>query len=141
MERDLSSVVNHETAGKDRKRLVHLIALAIRELNAHQDITSETRDLAAFIALSLIAIHNTIDRSVEPWEKRGYWIKADRYRTEWDWTLKLGNKMRESILNEDWAMVAISTVAIYEKLGDVKLPVRNKSGKFWGGSFNMLAKK
>jgi hypothetical protein len=114
MEENLSRVVNHETAGKVRNKLVQLIGLAIRELNAQSDINSETKDIVAFIALSLLAIHDTIDRSVEPWEKRGYWIKADRYRLEWSWTMQLGNVIKVSILNEDWGVVANSVAAINE---------------------------
>jgi hypothetical protein len=41
-----------------------------------------TKDLVAFIVLSLQEINNTIDSSVEAWEKRGYWIKADRFRMD-----------------------------------------------------------
>jgi hypothetical protein len=137
----LSTIVNHETAGKERRQMVRLIGFAIRELNTQHEITAETRDLAAFIALSLIAIHDSIDRSVEPWEKRGYWIKADRYRMEWEWTRKLGQQIKEHVLNEDWADVAILTASVAEKLGDVKLPKRNSNGNFWVGSMKVLKRR
>lgn len=134
----MSRIVNYETAGKERKHLVRLIGFAIRELFSQNDVSHETKDLAAFIALSLISIYKSIDKSVEAWEKRGYWIKADRYRMEWMWTENLGIKLKESVLEDDWAEVANIIAAIAKKLGDTKLPKQNSNGKFWHGAMNVL---
>lgn len=131
-------VVNLQTAGKDREQLMRITAHAIRELNSQQEINHETEDLAAFIALSLIAIHETIDRSVEPWEKRGYWLKADRFRLDWAWSLHLGERMKESVLEEDWATVALTIASITEKLQAVKIPKRRLNEKPWKGSMKVL---
>jgi hypothetical protein len=134
----LGRVVNLQTAGKDRKQLMRITALAIRELNDQQEVTQETGDLAAFIALSLIAIHQTIDRSVEPWEKRGYWLKADRFRMDWAWSLQLGEKLKEGVLAEDWVRVALTVASITEKLQAVRIPKRGLKGKLWKGSMKVL---
>jgi hypothetical protein len=69
-------VIKIEGAGKERKRLTRAVVLAIRELMQQTEPDSKTRDLAAFIALALLAIDETIDESVTPWEKRGYWLKS-----------------------------------------------------------------
>jgi hypothetical protein len=45
----------------------------------------ETKDMVAFIILALKEISSGIDQSVAAWEKRGYWVKADKYRLEWQW--------------------------------------------------------
>ena len=45
-----------------------------------------SRDLAAFIAISLEKIFETVETSVVAWEKKGYWVKADRFRLEWEWS-------------------------------------------------------
>jgi hypothetical protein len=137
----MSRIVNHETAGKERRQMVRLILFAIRELNSQKEISSETRDLAAFIAITLITIHDSIDRSVEPWEKRGYWIKADRYRMEWAWTLQLGNQIKEGVINEDWHHVANLVATVAEKFGEVKLPRDNSNGKFWEGAMKILEQR
>lgn len=137
----MGRVINLQTAGKERKELLRLIVLALRELNAQQEIDEETKDLAAFIALSLISIHESVDRSVEPWEKRGYWLKADRYRMDWAWSMTYGEKMKAGVLKEDWANVALAAGFIAEKLQDVKLPKRNNYGKPWIGSMKILENK
>lgn len=134
----MSRIINQDTAGNERRRLVRLVGLAIRELNSQREISLETKDLVAFIALSLLRMYESIDRSVEAWEKRGYWIKADRYRMEWEWTNRSGNKISASLLNEDWAQIANLTTFVAEKLGDIKLPKRNTSGRFWDGAMEAL---
>ena len=134
----MSRVINPETAGKERKQLSRAVVLAIRELMSQTETNANTRDLAAFIALALIAIHETIDGSVGAWEKRGYWIKADRFRMEWMWSESLGKKMEQAVLAEDWATVAATVVQIGEKLNSVKLPQRHRLGKPWIGAYKKL---
>lgn len=138
MEAQLGRVVNLHPVGKDRNQLMKMTAIAIRELNTQQEVTQETKDLAAFIALSLFAISATIDRSVEPWEKRGYWLKADRFRMDWAWSSQLGERMRIALLADDWAGVALTIASITEKLQAVKIPKRGLNGKPWIGSMKAL---
>ncbi|PIW20880.1 MAG: hypothetical protein COW33_00765, partial [Anaerolineae bacterium CG17_big_fil_post_rev_8_21_14_2_50_57_27] len=72
----MSRIINLESAGKERTRLTRAIVLAVRELARQSGPGAESRDLAAYLALSLRAIADTIDVSVAAWEKRGYWVKA-----------------------------------------------------------------
>src|SRR5947207_14918354 len=82
---ELSRVINPESAGKERPRLTKAIVLAVRELAKQKEVNDEARDLAAFIALALKTIAEGIDVSVVAWEKRDYWVKADKFRMEWMW--------------------------------------------------------
>ena len=137
----MGRVINLEGVGKERKQLVRAIILALRELTKQNEPDEKTRDLAAFIALCLDAIHNTIDESVGAWEKRGYWLKADRFRLEWAWTETLGQKMRKAVLEEDWPLVAITAAQVGEKFKDVKQPQRNRLGIPWNGAWKRLQSK
>ena len=98
----MSRVINPESAGKDRTRLSKAIVLAVRELAKQKDISEETKDLAAFIALALRTIADGIDASVVAWEKRDYWVKADRFRMEWMWSGQYADKMKVAIFTNDW---------------------------------------
>jgi hypothetical protein len=126
------------SASKDRILLEKGIILAIRELTVQSDMDSTTRDLLAYIVLSLKAIGETIDESVTAWEKRGYWIKADRYRMEWNWTANWGEEMGQAILHEDWGLVAKITAQVTQKLSKVKIAQRNRLGNPWTGSYEKL---
>ena len=134
----MGRLIKTETVGKDRNRLVRGIVVAIRELMRQEKPDDLTADLAAFIALALEAIVETIDGSVVAWEKRGYWVKADRFRMEWDWVGRLGGAMRLAVLSGDWAKVAEVAVQVAGKLSHVKVPVNHRLGTPWVGVFQRM---
>jgi hypothetical protein len=115
------------------------IVLALRELMGQQEVNDKTHDLAAFISISLENIFRNVEDSVIAWEKRGYWLKADRFRLDWEWCSVLGQSMREAALSEDWAAVARITARIAEKLTHVKLPARHHLGEPWVGAMKKLS--
>ncbi len=134
----MSRVIKTGSAGKDRVLLEKGIVVAIRQLTEQSGMDATTRDLLAYIALSLHAIGATIDESVAAWEKRGYWIKADRYRMEWTWASNWGEEMRQSILREDWDAVARITAQVTQKMSKVKIAQKNRLGTPWIGSYQKL---
>jgi hypothetical protein len=136
----LGRLIKTGTAGKDRVLLEKGIVVAVRELTKQTDLTDATYDILAYIALSLKAIANTIDSSVAAWEKRGYWLKADRYRMEWNWTIKMGDDLEKAILNMDWAIVSQMIAQITTKMSHIKVPIRNRLGTPWVGSMAKLKK-
>lgn len=134
----MGRVINPDGVGKERNRLIRAIVVALRELASQGAPDENTRDLAAFIALSLIAVDGTVERSVIPWEKRGYWIKADRFRLEWEWSGKVGNAMRQAVLGDDWGAVAQNAGIAAEKLSKVNVSTRHRMGKPWAGAWQKL---
>jgi hypothetical protein len=134
----LGRVINTNSAGKDRQLLEKGIVKALRELGRQEQLTETTHDLVAYIALSLIAIGETIDESVAAWEKRGYWLKADRYRMEWSWTSKLGEELKFILLGEDWGKVASLSAQVAQKMSKVNVPQKNRLGTPWVGSWKRL---
>ena len=135
----MSRVINPDSTGKQRTQLSKAIVLAVRELARQSDVTDQTRDLAAFIAIALQIISDGIEVSVTAWEKRDYWIKADKFRMEWAWAGQIAEKMRTSVLSEDWASVATLSAQIAQKLAKVQVSENHRLGKPWVGSFKQLA--
>ena len=134
----MGRVIKMNSAGKDRQLLEKGIVKAIRELGRQEQLAESTYDLVAYIALSLMAIGDTIDESVAAWEKRGYWLKADRYRMEWSWTSKLGEELKGALLQEDWGKVANIASKVTEKMSKVTVPEKNRLGTPWVGSWRRL---
>ena len=134
----MSRVINPDSAGKQRSRLVRLIALTVRELLRQPEPDDETRDMAIFIILSLDSIADSIDPSVEAWEKRGYWVKADRFRMEWTWAKKMADEMREALFVEDWGAVAMCAVQIAQQsqIGSITISLKHRMGTPWVGSWS-----
>jgi hypothetical protein len=135
----LSRIINPDSAGKDRNRLEKVTVLAIRELMKQTETNALTRDLAAFIVLALEGMAETIEPTVSAWEKRGYWLKADRFRLEWEWSERLGAKMRLAVTQEDWAAVAQLAVQAAMKLGDIQVAKNHRMGEPWVGAWKRLS--
>lgn len=134
----MSRLINPESAGKQRTQLTKGVVLAIRELMKQEQADENTRDLAAFIGLALIEIGETIDVSVQAWEKRGYWVKAERFRMEWEWVTQLGRGMLDALRAEDWNQVAMLSVRIAQRLQKVQVAERNRIGQPWIGAWQRL---
>lgn len=136
----MSRIINPESAGKDRTRLAKTCVVAIRELMKQAEPNDETRDLAAYVVLALQEMAATIEPSIEAWEKRGYWLKADRFRRDWAWCERLGNQMRQAVLAENWAEVAQLAVQVAQKLNGIQVSKNHRFGKPWVGARNLLAR-
>lgn len=134
----MGRLINPDSAGKERTQLTKGVVLAIRELAKQTEPGPEFRDLAAFISLALAKISDGIDASVAAWEKRGYWVKADKFRMEWLWSSQYAEKMKTALLAEDWAAVALVMTQTAQKLAKVQVPAGHRLGRPWVGAWKEL---
>ena len=137
----MSRVINPDSAGKDRARLSKVIVLAVRELAKQTEVTQEAKDIAAFISLALKTISEGIDASVAAWEKRDYWVKADRFRMEWMWAGQYADKLKVAIFTNDWGSVAMLSAQIAQKFGKIVIAQNHRLGKPWVGAFRQMVEK
>jgi hypothetical protein len=134
----MSSIINPESAGKERTQLTKAIVLAVRELAKQTEVTNDAKDMAAFITLALKNISEGIDVSVAAWEKRGYWVKADRFRMDWLWTGQYADKMKSAVLSDDWGTVAILAAQIAQKFNKIVVSENHRLDKPWAGAYERL---
>ncbi len=137
----MSRVINPDSAGKQRTQLTKAIVLAVRELARQTDTGATARDLAAFISIALQTISDGIEVSVAAWEKRDYWVKADKFRMEWAWAAPTAQKMQAAVSSDDWASVAMLSATIAQKFSKVQVSENHRLGKPWVGSFKLLNSK
>ena len=136
----MSRVINSESAGKDRTRLTKTVVIAIRELLRQKEPGDLSRDLIACILMSLDGIYDTVDASVEAWEKRGYWLKADRFRMDWQWTMLLADQMRPLVMAEKYGELIPLMVQVLQALDNVKVSDNHRLGTPWTGAWAELIK-
>lgn len=136
----MSRVINPDSAGKERTRLTKAIVISIRELAKQTEPGKEAKDLASFIALALLTIARGIDVSVAAWEKRNYWVKADRFRMDWAWAGQMGEKMKNAVLEDDWVSVATISGQIAQKLHKIKVSDKHRMGRPWVGNYQKLVR-
>ena len=135
----MSRVINPDSVGKERTRLSKSIVLCIRELAKAANVTPETKDQAAFIALALQSISEGIDVSVIAWEKRDYWVKADKFRMEWMWAGQIAAKLKEAVLGDDWATIAMLMPQIASRFSKGVVSDNHRLGKPWTSAYKLLA--
>ncbi len=134
----MSRIINIESVGKQRTQLTKAVALALRELSRQTSTGTEAQDLAAFIAIALETIAAGIDSSVAAWEKRGYWVKADRFRMDWAWAAPMASQMDAAVKAGDWPNIALLAARIASHLGRVLVSDHHRLGKPWRGAFERM---
>jgi hypothetical protein len=134
-------VVKVDGVGKQRGRLMKAITLALRELASRPKLDEDARDMAAFIALALREVYETIDVTCQAWEKRDYWLKADQFRREWEWTLTAADKLEKVVLENQWPELPALLAGLFQHLAKVNLPKRNTLGEPWLGAYAALQER
>ncbi len=94
-----------------------------------------TKDMIAFIILALREIADGIDKSVIAWEKRGYWVKADKYRMDWAWVLPFEQDLNKYFKSDDWGQIAGKLVALMGRFSSIKVSDKHRMGKPWVGAY------
>jgi hypothetical protein len=135
----LSRVINTHNIGTERNRLTKSIVVAIRLLMEQSEPNQTSRDLAAYIVFALQAISGTVETSVVAWEKRGYWVKADRFRMDWMWCEHYSIKLKDHLLKDDWSGIALTLVSIADKLKNIKVSVNHRLGTPWMGAWKRFS--
>jgi hypothetical protein len=137
----LGRVIQTESASRERTRLSQSVVLALRELMKQTTPDEKSRDLVAYISLALVKMYSSVDASVTAWEKKGYWLKADRFRMEWEWTQLTSEKLAKAISVDDWGTIAMLSAQVGQKFFKVKVAVRNRIGTPWDGAYELLRTK
>ena len=127
----MTRIIRTSTPGKERSQLSKAIVITVREFMRQTEVNEDMHDMVAFVILSLEKISNGIDKSVEAWEKRGYWIKADKYRIEWLWTGDLSKKLAQAYQFQDWKKIADLLAKVMSKFMTIKISDRHRIGKPW----------
>ena len=133
----MSRVINPESAGRNRPRLMQWIALACAQLMKERSLDTRADELA-FIVAALEEIAAGIDASTAAWEKRDYWLKADQFRRQWEWTGRSAQRLRAAIerTNTSEAVAALADLA--PRLAGVTLPKRLPKEMPWKGAHEKL---
>ena len=136
----MSRVINSETPGKKRASILKLLVNLMPIMMKYQNETDKRNDLIAFIVLSLDEVEKSIMDTITPWEKRGYWTKAERFSADWRWVNPIKKEIIEAHIPKGWQDWPEAINELYTHLTDVK-PTRQKLGNFWEGSYVLYKKQ
>lgn len=134
----MGRVIKVDSPGAERQRLRRTIAEALHLLVAKTSLDDEARDLASLIVFCLREIDRNIDASAAAWDKRGYYIRADQLRDEWDWAARSAERMTKLIRVGDWPRLPVALADLAGRFRDVRIAKVTRNPNLWRGAYHRL---
>lgn len=138
----MGRVINTNNPGKRRDAAMRTIAEILRRLGqTGGEINDDVRDMVAMMVISLREIDETIVETIEAWEKRGYWQKADKFQTEWMWAESAANRLKKIILEDNWAALPEAMLKMLPKVAHIEINKMMRDPQEWDGAYERLLKE
>lgn len=134
----MSRVINSNSPGKRRNELRRTIAEILRHLMFKRDVDNETKDMVATLVFSLRGIAATIEETASAWEKRNYYLKADRFRIAWEWAGPAAERLTELLLNERWEQLPGELAQLAPHFSDIRIAKMTRKPSTWRASYLLL---
>ena len=134
----MSRVINTNSPTKIRNQNRRLIAELMQRLGKKQEVDDEVKDMAAAIVFSLRTIYDTCESAAKAWEKRDYWIKAERFLREWRWTQKMAANIEDVIREDAWDLIPQLLMELFPKFSDIQVKTLTKKPIEWQGAYKRL---
>ena len=134
----MSRIIATESVGQQRSRLRRTIAEALRRLATKPALDRESLDLAALIVFSLRRLEEGVEQTATAWEKRDYYLKADRFRREWEWLDDTAHALETALLLGDQARLPEILARLFPKFADITIARYTRSEALWDGCYQRL---
>ena len=131
----MGRIIATERPGKVRDQHRRTIAEALRRLSQKLQLDDEAKDLTALIVYCLHAIADTVDQTVEAWEKRDYWMKAERFRERWRWLEPTTDELSTVIHKGQWDQLPAVLAQLMPHFADVKVRQMTRKPTLWQGAY------
>ncbi len=131
-------ITNTANPGKLRNQERRTIAEMLRRLTSKHTFDDEARDMAAAIVLALHAIESTVEATTDAWEKRNYFLKADRFRLEWEWVRPTADRLEALIRRGDWEHLPEELIGLMPRFADIKVVQFTRKPETWQAAYQQL---
>ena len=137
----MSRVISVDGPGKVRNRHRRTIAEALRRLSQKPDLDEEAKDLAAIIVFSLHGIADTIDHTTAAWEKRDYFLKADRFREGWRWLEPMADELGAVLYEGRWEQLPAALAQLMPHFADIRVKKMTRKPILWQGAYEKFMRE
>lgn len=134
----MSRVINTNSPGKVRHYHLRTIAEIMKKLAAKSTIDVESKDMVSQIVFSLRDIFQSVEVSATAWEKRGYWMKADRFLREWDWSQEIAANLEDVIRNDAWDLLPQLLVDLVPYTSEIEVKTYTRHPSIWLNAYQKL---
>lgn len=134
----MSRVINIDNPAKKRNANRRTIAELLRRLSQKESMDEDAKDMAATIVFALREIHEGVEQTVAAWEKRDYWMKAERFMRDWDWTGEMAANMEDVLRNEAWDLLPELLADLFPRFADIQIKTMTRKADTWRGAYQRL---
>jgi len=131
----MSRVIYTQKPGKIRNRHRRTVAEALRRLSQKPRLDDEAKDLAALIIFSLHGIADTVEQTIDAWERRDYYMKAERFRQQWRWLNRMTDELSAVIYEGQWDQLPAALARLTTHFADVKIKQMTRKPTLWQGAY------
>jgi hypothetical protein len=103
-----------------------------------RELDDEAKDMAAALAFALREIADTIETSAAAWEKRDYFVKADRFRREWEWAAFAAEQLRHLVIKGHWDLLPRELAMLAPHFADIRVTKLTRPTSTWNASCRLL---
>ncbi|MCA9936245.1 MAG: hypothetical protein H6662_00450 [Ardenticatenaceae bacterium] len=134
----MSRIIHTESPTKVRNNNRRSIAEILRRLSQKPALDDEAKDMAAMLVYLLREIDAGVEQSAAAWEKRGYWMKAERFMRDWDWTKEAAANIEDVIRNDALDLLPELMTDLYPRFADIQLKTMTRQSSLWRGAYQRL---
>ena len=134
----MSRVINIDSPSKRRNHNRRTIAELLRRLSQKSTIDDEAKDMTATIVLSLQDISAGVEQTALAWEKRDYWMKAERFVRQWEWALQSAANIEDVIRNNAWDLLPELLADLFPRFADIQIKSMTRKADTWQGAYGKL---
>ncbi|HEC22362.1 MAG TPA: hypothetical protein ENI95_05530 [Chloroflexi bacterium] len=137
----MSRVVKLNSPGKVRSQLMRTAAEVIRRLGQKSRMDEEARDMAALLVYCFRQIDRGIEDTVRAWEKRDYWIKAERFRRRWDWAGRAAADLEAIVRDGAWDELPTVLIGLLPHFEEIKIAKYTRNPSLWRGAYERFLRE
>lgn len=134
----MGRVINTNSPTKIRNSNRRLIAEILTRMGQKQQFDDESKDMTAAVVYALRAIYETCMTAALAWEKRDYWIKAERFLSQWEWSNTIAANLEDVIREEAWDLLPQLMMELFPHFSDIEVKSLTKKPVEWQGAYQRL---
>ena len=131
----MSRVINTAPPGTVRNQQRRVVAEALRALSQKSRFDDEAKDLTVVIVIALQEISDTIDRTIDAWERRDYYMKAERFREKWRWLDAMTDELSGIAYRADWDQLPLALARLMPHFSDITIKRMTHDSSQWKGAY------
>ncbi|MFN2106456.1 MAG: hypothetical protein ACK2UJ_16370 [Candidatus Promineifilaceae bacterium] len=134
----MSRVINIDNPTKRRNANQRTVAELLRRLSQKGTLDEDAKDMAATIVFCLSDIAQGVEQTITAWEKRDYWMKAERFMRQWEWTGEMAANLDDVIRNEAWDLLPELLAELFPRYAEVQIKTMTRKPDVWQGAHQKL---